>query len=105
MLDEILTKVGLKYEELTLDERETLHSWIGAIEKTSISPQKLREYISQMKNAVSLELSDSKLGSKHDMYLKARLRNYILFEAFLSTPEKAQEALNRAISGIVSNKK
>ena len=58
-----------------------------------------------MKSSVSLELSNSKLGKNEDMYLKARLRNYILLEAFLETPEKAQEALDRAIAGIVSSKK
>ena len=38
------------------------------------------------------------------MYLKARLRNYILLEAFLETPEKAQEALDRSVAGLVSSK-
>jgi len=105
MLGEILDKVGLKYDELTTEERETLHSWVGSVEQSTMSGSKIKDYIQSMKDSVSLELSDSKIGKRQDMYLKARLRNYILLEAFLETPEKAKSALDRAIAGIVSSKK
>jgi len=105
IIDEILNKVGVKYDQLTIDEQETLHSWVGAVETAQMNSIKIKEYIASMKHSVSLELSTSKLGKKEDMYLKARLRNYILLEAFLESPEKAQKALDRAIAGIVSNKK
>ena len=103
-MDKILKKVGLDYDNLTTDEQTTLHGWVSDVETAKMSPLKIKEYIQSMKRSVSLELSDSKLGKKEDMYLKARLRNYILLEAFLETPEKAKEALDRAIAGIVSKK-
>ena len=72
--------------------------------KSGISVQKVKDHISTMKYSVSMELADTKHNSKRDLYLKARLKNYILLEAMLSTPEKAQKALDRAIAGIVSRK-
>lgn len=37
--------------------------------------------------------------------LHARLKNYMLLEAFLDTPEKARKALDQAVAGLVSNKR
>lgn len=105
IIEEILGKVGLKYDQLTTDEQETLHTWVGSVETAKMSSAKIKEYVQSMKRSVALELSDSKLGKKEDMFLKARLRNYILLEAFLETPEKAQEALDRTVAGLVSSKK
>ena len=104
IIDDILDKVGIKFNDLSIDEQETLHSWVGAVETAQMNSVKIKEYIQSMKQSVSLELSTSKLGKKEDMYLKARLRNYILLEAFLESPQKAKKALDRAISGIVSKK-
>jgi uncharacterized protein YoxC len=104
MFDEILQKVGLKYEDLTVEEKETLHSWVDAMRETGLSVAKIKEHIENMKYSVETELTDTKHGSKRDIYLKARLKNYMLLEALLSTPEKAQQALDRALAGIVSKK-
>ena len=105
MLDEILQKVGLKYDELTSEEKETLHSWVDALGQSSLSVAKVKDHITTMRHAVSLELVKTKGDSKKDMHLKARLNNYVLLEALLSTPEKAQEALDRALAGIATSKK
>lgn len=104
MIDEILEKVGLKYEDLNAAERETLYSWVEVLEKGQLSIEGVRDYISSMKESVESELSKSDLGSKHDMFLKARLRNYMLLESFLSTPKRAKEAIDRALSGMVGKK-
>jgi len=105
MLDEILEKVGLKYEDLTTAERETLHEWIGALSKNELTLARVKEYIGAMRDSVEQELTKSDCNSKQDLFLKARLRNYMLLGAFLSTPEKAKKALDQALAGMVSAKK
>ena len=104
MLDELLEKVGLKYEDLNQIERETLNTWMEALQKGQLSLDKVKEYITSMKEAVEQELSKSDLGSKQDLFLKARLRNYMLLDAFLSTPERAKQQIENAVQGMIGKK-
>ena len=104
MIDELLEKVGLKYDDLTSVEKETLNSWMEALQKGQVSVEKIKEYIGSMREAVERELTKSDLGTKQDLFLKARLRNYMLLDGFLTTPEKAKEQIENAISGMVGKK-
>lgn len=104
MIDEILQKLGLKYEDLSPVERETLNTWINALQQGQISTENIRQYIQQMRDGVENELTKMGNNSKQDIFLKARLRNYMLLEAFLTTPEKAKAQLDRALAGIVSSR-
>jgi hypothetical protein len=101
IVDDILEKAGLKYEELKPQEKETLNTWMEALQKSQLSVEKIRDYITSMKQAVEMELTKANVGKKDDLFLKARLRNYMLIEAFLSTPEKAKEQIENAVRGIV----
>ena len=104
MIDSLLEKIGLKYEDLSAAEKKTLNTWMEALQKGQLSLEKVKDYITSMKEAVELELSKSDLGSKQDLFLKARLRNYMLLDAFLSTPEKAQQQIENAIQGIAGRR-
>jgi hypothetical protein len=98
--DEILQQIGLKYEELTSVERETFSTWLEALNKSQLTIERIRTYIASMRDAVITELTQVPMGNDRDYLLKARLRNYMLLEAFLSTPEKAKKALENALAGI-----
>lgn len=104
MIEEILTRMNLKYEELTKEEKDTLVQWTESLTKSTISLEQVKTYIRSMRDAVENELCKHDLGRNQDLYLKARLRNYMLLEALLSTPDKAKEAAERAIAGLVSKK-
>jgi len=104
LLDELLEKVGLKYEDLNQIEKETLNTWMEALQKGQLSVERIKEYITSMREAVEQELAKADLGSKQDTFLKARLRNYMLLDAFLTTPEKAKQQIENAISGMVGKK-
>ena len=107
MLDEILEQFKLKYEDLNPVERETLNSWMTAIEKSKITTEGIRSFIKRMKASVEKELSEQpeyatilffKVRNDKNILLKARLRNYLLIEGFLSTPEEAKKQLEQAIA-------
>ena len=100
IIDELLKKYNLKYEELTADERVTFHTMLDAIEGKTLSIEKLKDFIISMKYAVEQELVKSNIDTKQDLFLKARLKNYMLLEAFLTTPEKARKALEQSLSNI-----
>ena len=106
MEEELLKKVGLTYDELNKDEKETLNSWMDALKKTSLTIEKIKSAIANMRYAVEQELINEPetrfffFINRKQILLKARLRNYMLIEAFLSTPERAKEALEQALTGI-----
>jgi len=104
MIEEILKKYNLKYEDLKPVEKETLNTWLDALKQGQLTIDKVRDYIRTMRDSVEHELTKSSVGNKDDLFLKARLRNLMLLEAFLSTPEKAKQAINRALAGIANNK-
>lgn len=99
-MDEILKKYGLKYEDLNEDEKATLNSWVNNLQEGALSVDKIKEYIKAMKDSVENELSRYDLGPKQDIYLKARLRNYLLLELYLTAPEKAKAHIDRTLKGI-----
>ncbi len=99
-MDKILEKLGLSYSDLSYAERETLQSWSESLSAGSLTLEKLREYITAMRDSVEQELTQTTHNSKQDIFLKARLRNYILLEAYLTSPEKAKKAIELQLSGI-----
>lgn len=110
-LDEMLGLKGLKYEELTPIEKETYHTWQQALTQNVLTVDSIRDYIRQAKDAVEQELADTPemervwlfffQPNRKAVLLKARMKNYLLLEAMLSTPEKAKQAMERAVAGIV----
>lgn len=104
-MDEILHRLGLKYEDLTFAEKDTLQTWTKSLEQKKLTIEIIKEYVSGMRFAVERELTQIGHNSKQDIFLKARLRNYILLEGFLESPEKARKALDQAVAGLVSNVK
>ena len=105
MIDELLQRVGLKYEDLNVAEKETLNVWMQALQRGEVNTGKIKIYLASMRDAVEQDLTKTDHNSKQDLFLKARLRNYMLLEAFLSTPEKAKEQMERAVAGLVPAKR
>jgi len=104
LLDEILDKAGLKYDDLTSVEKETLNTWVEALQKGQLSLESIKEYITSMREAVEQELTKVNLDADTDLFLKARLRNYMLLDAYLTSPQKAKEHIENAISSMVGKK-
>lgn len=102
--DDILKKYGLKYEDLNAIERESLNKMVTSLGDSVITVEKIKEYIAVMRDSVEQELTKTDNNTKQDIFLKARLRNYMLLDAFLKTPEKAKAQLERAISGITTKR-
>lgn len=102
MVDDILERLNLKYEDLKPAERETLQTWLVSLDNAQLSIDKIKDHIISMRVSVEQELTKVGHESKQDIYLKARLRNYILLEAFLTSPEKARAQIEQALSGIKS---
>ena len=96
VLDKILEDQGLNYEDLNSAERETYRKANFSLHKLTVAD--VKTYITNMKNSVALQLTETPLeNTEENVILKARLKNYILLESFLLTPEKAEEALKKQL--------
>ena len=117
LIEDILSKFGLNWGDLDTaghaGEREYLLSMVDAIEQKQVSVQTIREHIANMKGVVEQQLVNEpefkqififKVLNRKQIYLKARLQNYLLLEAMLSAPEKAQKMIEQQLSGIKTRK-
>lgn len=113
MFDTILEQHNLRFEDLTIEERQTLLTWVTALEQGQLNLDKVRSYISDMQSSVSQALVDEpefnyififKVPNRKQILLKARLKNYILLESLLSSPERAREQINKTLAGIAGTK-
>lgn len=103
MIDEILSKFHVKYEDLSAIEKETLNSLLNAVQTQTLTTEKIKEAIGTMKRSVENELTDlikNNHSKEQDIFLKARLRNFMLLEDMLSGPDKAKRALEIAIANL-----
>ena len=107
VLDDILHRINpeLKYEDLTEDERNSLLGMVESLQQGNLTVAIISTYIIKMREGVSQELTKPDLNPNQDLFLKARLRNYILLEILLTSPERAKAAVDKAIEGMAKAKK
>lgn len=104
MIDEMLEKYGLKYEELTPEEVGTLNTWSQALSSGQLTTDKIRENVSAMKETVENELVNTPeyiffiFPNRKQVLLKARLKNLLMFENMLLTPEKMKRHVERSLA-------
>jgi hypothetical protein len=93
-LDEVVDKLG-GWEALTAAEQETYKEHLKIIEGKPVTIEDTKEFMRRMITAIERELVDSTENSKESRGMKARLKNALVLEAFLYSPERAKEALER----------
>lgn len=107
--DQIEEKLGLKVEELNSAEKETYFQMLSDVERTKLTPESLKDYITQMREAVTHDLIKEpefhyvfifKVFNRKQVLLKARLQNYILLESFLEAPKKAKKTLEEMVENL-----
>ena len=106
---ELLEEKGIKYESLNPAEKDTLNQWYQTLAKQELTLPGVQDYVKHLIEAVEKELSDLKESTsfwsylftfKHDIYLKARLKNYLLLSDFLSGPERARKHIEQSLNNI-----
>lgn len=113
-VDDILEKYDLKFEDLDSEELEVYKSWQKALEGNTLTLEDVRHYVNQLRDSVSAKLAESvvskklikfwlfsitvRSGGDQDDYLKARLKNLMLLDAMLSSPERAKRMIEKQIS-------
>ena len=108
-LTDKLEEKGIDIDKLNSVEQETYLKMLGEVQKAQMTPEKLKSYVSTMREAITNELIKEpefnyififKVANRKQILLKARLQNYILLESFLLSPEKAKQALEDMIANV-----
>lgn len=102
IVDTILEKLrpGAKYETLNYLERDMVMGLAAKAYGKSLTIDDIKKHIGQMKVSVERELSDPNLDKNKDLFLKARLKNYLLLEALFAQTEKARAELDNYLKNI-----
>lgn len=98
--DILLKKYGLKYEDLNPVEKESFHNMVDSVKQGQLTLEKVKDYLHAMRDSLLLEMSSYDTGTKQDLFIKARIRNYTLLISLFETPEKAQKSLEQALRGV-----
>jgi hypothetical protein len=112
MIDELQEKYGFKIENLNPVEKETFFKMLEGVEKSAITVEKMRDYITAMRDAVEQQIVKEKAFIRififkfenHNLIrLQARLQNYMLLESFLMTPKRARQMMEDSIANLAKN--
>ena len=99
MIDDInkwLQSLGIRdFDDLRQDEKESYFKLLDLAEKSKITLDDVKKHIHQMRMSVEFALASEKLAKNEDLFLKARLKNYILLESLFERPERAKETLQQ----------
>jgi hypothetical protein len=99
-MDKFLEALGMKFDDLNSAERDTYFGWLKVLEKQNVKIEDVRSFITHLRQAVDNELALHNLTKSQDLFLKARLKNLILIEGFLTGPEQARKALESYIHNL-----
>ena len=119
-VDQVLDKINanrksageppILFETLKSEEIEEIIKIATSLEAKELTMDALKESIRNMRHQVELELTKEKMEKfsfwsflfnfKNDYYLKARLRNYMLLEDLLITPENIRKHAEQQLSAM-----
>jgi hypothetical protein len=115
IIDDMLGRYGAKLETMTPAEKETFFTMVRAVETKQLTIDRLKQYMRELIGGVERELATTpeleyylaglwtKPNRQH-IFLKARLSNYLLLEAFLTSPERAKRAFDEAMERVNEKK-
>ena len=95
MADDVLKMLGfdnLNYDDLTPAEKESYEVWYNEFERTGgLNIDDVKGYIAKLKESLILEIAKTSYDKREDLFLKARLLNITLLEAFVTSPDRAKK--------------
>jgi hypothetical protein len=95
-IDEFLHERGIKdFDDLRPDEKESYFKLLELAESSNITLQDLAYHTKVMRQSVELALATEKLTHDEDLFIKARLKCYLIFESFFDKPERAKKMLEQ----------
>ena len=109
MFQEILKKFGLNYEQLNSAEKDTLEQMVENYTASELKVSDIRSAVDAMIESLTKELvsygtpktlMELFFRKKRRIHVEARLSNMLLIKDLLASPERARQALEKAIKNL-----
>lgn len=97
MINEILTKLGLKYEDLKDEERKIYDAWTAILNKSDVTIEDLKRILPSEIEKARAEHEKYENSEKAELFWKAYVRILSLLTSIISTPAKEREALKEQL--------
>ena len=98
ILTEILTKLGLKYEDLNSDEKETYRNWEEVLVNKEMTMENIKQFLNTVILQIETDLIQPDNSDKKDSFLKAQLRCYKTILFFIESPKQSKDYLEAYLS-------
>ncbi len=99
----LLERLGIKYESLTSEEKQTYNEWNQAFQKPEATIADLKAFLPRQIEALEHQLMDYENKGPKDLYLKACLRNLKMIQAFILGPEQRKKWLEDYLNKRLNN--
>jgi uncharacterized protein (UPF0335 family) len=102
VLHNLLEKLGLKYEDLTAEEKKSYDEYTQILSQPEITIDDLKGFIPSQIERLESEQNDYRNTKEKDLFLKAQIRNLKMIHSFIQGPEARkkwlEETLNKQLS-------
>lgn len=97
LLEKMLGKLGVSYEELNDEERDTFKKWGTALAGRKLTDEDVKTFLDTEYHDAVVKLSSQKLNERDDIFLKMKLDFIIKTKEFLAIPEKEKAMVEQQI--------
>lgn len=93
MLHELLERLGLKFDQLTEEEKKTYQSWSTILTAPEVTLDGVKKLIASEHNRAHDELQKLDNSKDRDLYFKVLARLTAILQLFIETPATQRDAL------------
>lgn len=104
VLNDLLDKLKLKYEDLSADEKKTYEEYARVLSQPDVTIDDLKAFIPAQLKRLQNEQNDYRNSKEKDLFLKAQIRNLEMLLAFIQGPEARKKWLEETLNKQLSNK-
>src|ERR1041385_8649434 len=94
-LHNLLEKLGLKYEDLSEQEKQTYDQYSAVLSQPEVTIDDLKKFIPVQLEILEYQQNDYQNSKDKDLYLKAAIRNLKMIHAFILGPEQRRKWLEQ----------
>jgi hypothetical protein len=97
ILNRLLGKLGVSYDQLSDEERRTFNMWREALSGRKLTDEDVARFLNGEYDDAVKKLSSTTLNERTDTFLKMKVDFIIKVKEFLATPEREKQMVERQI--------
>ncbi len=97
LLNRMLGKLGVSYDQLSDEERRTFNTWQDALSGRKLTDEDVARFLDGEMNDAVKKLSSASFNERTDTFLKMKVDFIIKVKEFLATPEREKQMVERQI--------